>query len=68
MLNATLKGPLSDEVMAEAAQVLLDGLGDADFVAKVKEKTGKDLRDMSQEQVEQLMKDRDWYKWGPRRN
>jgi hypothetical protein len=61
--------PEEDEILAQAAQVLLDGIGDADFVAKVKEKTGVDIREgMTQEKIEKLVSDKKWYDWSIRKN
>lgn len=61
--------PEEDEVMVQAIDVLLSGVSDADFVAEVKKRTGRDLREqLTQEQIKKMVEDRKWYSWGSRRN
>lgn len=57
-----------DEVMAEAADVVLDTLSDADKVSKIELHTGRNLRDqLTVEEAEETDKDRRLRRW-PWRN
>lgn len=58
-----------DEVMAKAANELIEGLIDADTVNKVKENVGIDLRDqVTVEEAEDWHKERQLRGFGDRRN
>lgn len=62
-------GHEEDEIMAEAADVILNNIGDADAVNRAKAIFGKDMREQwTVEELEQLVKDREWWKFGARRN
>jgi hypothetical protein len=62
-------GPEEDEIKAEAAKLILENIGDADMLAKAKDKFGNDARsEWTVEELEQLAKDRKWWQWGADRN
>ena len=62
-------GPEEDEILEEAAGVVLENIGDADLINRTKDETGKDMREQwTVEQLEQLEEDRRWWGWGSRRN
>lgn len=61
-------GPKEDAVVAEAADVVLESLSNADMVNKIELHTGRDLRDqLTWEQAEALHNERETRRW-PNRN
>lgn len=61
-------GPKEDELIAEAADVVIDTISDGDKVSKIERATGRNLRDqISVEEAKQIDEERRWHRW-PRRN
>ncbi len=63
------QSPQEDQVVANAAQELINGVTDADMVNKVDLHTGVNLRDqVTIEEIEDWARDRDLRSFGNRRN
>jgi hypothetical protein len=61
--------PQEDAAFIESAKVVADSLADSDFVRDVELNTGKNLRDqISVEELEDMQKEANMRRWGPRRN
>lgn len=58
-----------DKVVSESADILIDGISDADKVNKVDLHTGKNLRDqLTIEEAEEMNRERELRKFGWKRN